>query len=351
MNYRTLGGTGIEVSVICLGTMTWGEQNTEGEAHEQLDFAVAQGVNFIDTAEMYPVPPKEETQGLTETYTGNWMKRRKNRDGLILASKVSGPGMQSYLRGGPELTRDHIERALEGSLRRLATDCIDLYQVHWPARNTNFFGKLGYRHEDEDDDPPTPISETLEALGDIVARGKVRYIGISNETPWGAMAYLAASGRPAAGKPALPRIVSIQNPYSLLNRTFEVGLAEIAHREQCGLLAYSPLGFGVLSGKYLDGARPANARLTLFEGFTRYTGDAGVEATRRYVEIARGAGLDPAQMALGYVNTRSFVTSNIIGATTMEQLKSDIESDRIVLSADVLEAIEQVHEDLPNPCP
>ena len=350
MNYRTLGNTGIEVSVICLGTMTWGEQNTEAEAHEQLDFAVEQGVNFIDTAEMYPVPPREETQGLTETHTGNWLKRHKNRGDLILASKVSGPDMQSYLRGGPELTRDHIERALEGSLQRLGTDCIDLYQVHWPARKTNFFGKLGYQHEDDAGDPPTPISETLEALGDLVAQGKVRHIGISNETPWGAMAYLALSGQ-SGGKPALPRIVSIQNPYSLLNRTFEVGLAEIAHREQCGLLAYSPLGFGVLSGKYLDGAKPANARLTLFEYFTRYTGEAGIEATRRYVEIARGAGLDPAQMALAYVNTRSFLTSNIIGATTMEQLKSNIESARLELSVDVLEAIERVHEDLPNPCP
>ena len=344
MKYRTLGNTGIEVSVICLGTMTWGEQNTEAEAHEQLDFAVAQGINFIDTAEMYPVPPKEETQGLTETFTGSWLKRRKDREKLIIASKVSGPNMQSYLRGGPQLTRDHIERALEASLQRLGTDYIDLYQVHWPSRHTNFFGTLGYRHEE--DKPATPIGETLEALGDLVAQGKVRHIGVSNETPWGTMEYLFA-----AEKHGLPRIVSIQNPYSLLNRTFEVGLAEIAHREQCGLLAYSPLGFGVLSGKYLGDKKPANARLTLFEYFTRYSNEAGIEATRRYVEIARRANLDPAQMALAYVNTRSFLTSNIVGATTMEQLKSNVASSRLELSDDLLAAIEQVHEDIPNPCP
>ena len=344
MEYRTLGDTGVEVSVICLGTMTWGEQNTEAEAHEQLDYAVAHGVNFIDTAEMYPVPPRRETQGVTETHIGGWLKRRTDRERLVIASKVSGPGMQDYLRGGPRLTRDHVERAVEASLERLATDYIDLYQVHWPARRTNFFGKLGYAHENDDD--ATPIAETLEALGDLVAQGRVRHVGISNETPWGAMAWL----REAAAR-GLPRIVGIQNPYGLLNRTFEIGLAEIAHRERCGLLAYSPLGFGVLSGKYLDGARPSGARLTLFDYFTRYTGERGVAATRRYVEIARQAGLDPAQMALAYVNTRSFVTSNIIGATTMEQLRCNIESAGVAPSEDVLAAIERVHEEIPNPCP
>ena len=344
MEYRTLGDTGVEVSVICLGTMTWGEQNTEAEAHEQLDYAVAHGVNFIDAAEMYPVPPRRETQGLTEAYIGSWLKRRSDRERLIIASKVSGPGMQDYLRGGPQLTRDHVERAVEASLARLGADYIDLYQVHWPARRTNFFGDLGYKHQDDDD--ATPIAQTLAALGDLVARGKVRHVGVSNETPWGVMAWL----REAAAQ-GLPRVVSIQNPYGLLNRTFEVGLAEIAHRERCGLLAYSPLGFGMLSGKYLDGKRPPGARLTLFDYFTRYTGERGVAATRRYVEIAREAGLDPAQMALAYVNTRSFLTSNIIGATTIGQLRDNIKSQAVTLSEDVLAAIEQVHEEIPNPCP
>lgn len=343
MKYRPLSDTDIKVSVICLGSMTWGEQNTEREAHHQLEFAIEQGVNFIDLAEMYPVPPKAETQGLTESYCGSWLSKRSDRDRLVIASKVSGPGMQSYLRGGPQLTRTHIEKALNESLRRLATDYIDLYQVHWPARHTNFFGALGYRHQE---DTATPIAETLEALADLVKTGKVRHIGISNETPWGTMAYLDLATRHR-----WPRIVSIQNPYSLLNRTFEIGLAEIAHREQVGLLAYSPLGFGVLSGKYLADKSPTKARLTLFNQFDRYSNKLGIVATKRYVDIAQQAGLDPAQMALAYVNTRSFVTSNIIGATTLEQLEMNINSVDIELPETVLEAIEQTHVEIPNPCP
>lgn len=344
MEYRQLGDTDVDVSVICLGTMTFGEQNTEEEAHEQLDYAVGQGVNFIDTAEMYAVPPRKETQGLTERHVGTWLAQRGNREDIVIATKVSGPGMQEYLRGGPQLTRKHIDRAANDSLRRLQTDYIDLYQVHWPARATNYFGELGYVHEDDDD--ATPIEETLEALARLVEQGKVRYLGVSNETPWGVMEYLAL-----AGERGWPRIVSVQNPYSLLNRTFEVGLAEIAHREQTGLLAYSPLGFGVLSGKYLRGRQPSGARLTLFEFFQRYTGELGVKATRRYVEIAKEAGLDPATMALAYVNSRSFLTSNIIGATTMEQLRTNVASVDLELNDDVIEAIEAVHAEIPNPCP
>ncbi len=344
MEYRQLGDTDVDVSVICLGTMTFGEQNTEDEAHEQLDYAIDQGVNFIDTAEMYAVPPREETQGLTERYIGTWLAQRKDREDLVIATKVSGPGMQAYLRGGPQLTRKHVNRAVNASLRRLRTDYIDLYQVHWPSRSTNYFGELGYVHEENDD--ATPVEETLEALARLVEQGKVRYLGVSNETPWGVMKYLAL-----AEEYGWPRIVGVQNPYSLLNRTFEVGLAEIAHREQTGLLAYSPLGFGVLSGKYLRGRKPPDARLTLFEFFQRYTGELGVKATRRYVAIAKEAGLDPAAMALAYVNSRSFLTANIIGATTMAQLRTNVASIDLELSDDVVEAIEAVHAEIPNPCP
>jgi len=223
MEYRQLSDTPVKVSVICLGTMTWGEQNTEQEAHQQLDFAVERGVNFIDLAEMYPGPPREDTQGLTEHYFGSWLANYSAREDLIIATKVSGPGMASYLRGGPQLTAEHITQAVEDSLRRIGSDYIDLYQVHWPARKTNFFGQLGYQHEEEDSS--TPIDETLEVLQNLVQAGKVRYIGISNETPWGTMTYLELTQQHNR-----PRIVSIQNPYSLLNRTFEVGLAEIAHR-------------------------------------------------------------------------------------------------------------------------
>ena len=344
MEYRQLGDSGVDVSVICLGTMTYGEQNTEAEAHAQLDYALGQGVNFIDTAEMYAIPPRAETQGLTERYIGTWLARRGRREDVVIATKVSGPGMQPYLRGGPRLTRAHVNRAVNASLRRLKTDYIDLYQVHWPARSTNYFGELGYVHEE--DSAATPIGKTLEALAQLVEQGKVRYIGVSNETPWGVMEYLRL-----AAEHDWPRIVSVQNPYSLLNRTFEVGLAEVAHREQVGLLAYSPLGFGVLSGKYLRGRKPAGARLTRFEFFERYTGALGVKATRRYVGIAREAGLDPAMMALAYVNSRRFLTSNIIGATTMEQLRTNVASIDLELSDEVLAAIEKVHAEIPNPCP
>lgn len=344
MQYRQLGHTDIRVSLICLGTMTWGRQNTLKEAHQQLDYAVAQGVNFIDTAEMYPVPHTPETQGLTETHLGKWLARRNNRDRLIIATKVMGPGMTDDLHNGPWLARDHIFQAAENSLRRLQTSYIDLYQVHWPARRSNFFGKLGYVHANDKD--AASIADTLSALADLVETGKVRYIGVSNETPWGVMDYLRL-----AEQYSQPRIVSIQNPYNLLNRVFEIGLAEISHREKVGLLAYSPLGFGVLSGKYLNDQKPPDARLTLYPQFKRYTSAAAIRMTAEYVRIAESAGLEPAMMALAYVNTRSFLTANIIGATTMEQLENNIASIDVALSDDVLAAIEEQHQAMPNPCP
>jgi len=346
MDYRQLGRTDLEVSAVCLGTMTFGEQNTQAQAHQQLDRALDAGINFIDTAEIYPVPPKAETQGRTEAYIGSWLSRRRCRDRLIIASKVAGPGdWVSYLRPGRvQLDRRNIETAVNQSLRRLRTDYIDLYQVHWPDRDTNFFGRLGYSHPAED--PSVPIAETLEVLGDQVRAGKLRCIGISNETPWGAMQYLCLAERTG-----LPRMVSIQNPYNLLNRSFEIGLAEIAHREDLGLLAYSPLAFGVLSGKYLGGQPPLEARLSLFERFSRYSNPQGLSATQAYCQLATHHGLDPAQMALAFVAGRPFVTSCIIGATTLEQLTTDLEGAQMQLSREVLQAIEEIHTRQPNPCP
>lgn len=343
MQTRPLGRTGMEVSRLCLGTMTFGEQNSEAEAHEQLDRAVAFGINFIDTAEMYPVPPKAETQGLTERYVGSWLKQRRERDDVIIATKAAGPGLD-HIRGGPRLTREHLFKAVDASLDRLQTDYIDLYQLHWPDRSTNFFGKLGYTHNEEED--ATPLEETLSALKELVDAGKIRAIGLSNDTPWGTMRALQL-----ADQLDVPRVASIQNPYNLLNRSFEVGLAEIAHREDVGLLAYSPLGFGVLSGKYLNGAQPPTGRLTLFERFKRYTSPEAEAATKAYVSLARDYGLDPAQMALAFVNSRSFLTSNIIGATTMEQLESNLASESLKLDDDLLEAIDDIHRRMPNPCP
>ncbi|MBC7184938.1 MAG: aldo/keto reductase, partial [Marinobacter sp.] len=276
---------------------------------------------------------------------GNWLARRGKRDDLVIASKVAGPGNGlSYLRNGPRLTRDHIVEACDASLKRLQTDYIDLYQVHWPDRSTNFFGKLGFEHDP--DERFTPIEETLEALDGLVKAGKIRHIGLSNETPWGTMEYLRL-----AGEKGWPRVASIQNPYNLLNRSFEVGMAEIAHREQAGLLAYSPLAFGMLSGKYLGGKWPEKARMTLYERFSRYTNSRGMEATRAYVELARQHGLSPVQMALAYVNSRSFVTSNIIGATSMEQLRENIGSARITISPELQQAIEEIHQEFTYPCP
>ena len=346
MEYNKLGQTDIEVSRICLGTMTWGEQNTEKEAHEQLDYAIESGINFIDVAEMYPVPPREETYGLTESYIGNWLSKRKDRDKIILASKVAAKAeWLPYIRGGQiKLDKKNIVQALEDSLRRLKTDYIDLYQMHWPDRDTNFFGKLAYYHAPEKDG--IPIAETLAVLDELVKQGKIRAIGISNETPWGCAEYLRISR-----EKELPRIFSIQNPYNLLNRTFEIGISEFSHREQVRLLAYSPLAFGALSGKYLNNQKPEGARLTLFERFNRYLNPQATKATEAYVNLAKKNDLDPSQMALSYVSSRPFLTSNIIGATSMEQLKMDIESINIELSDDVIKDIESIHEKIPNPAP
>lgn len=348
MQYRKLGKTDLDVSAICLGTMTWGEQNTLDEALEQMDYAVAEGVNFFDTAEMYPVPPKAETQGATETCVGEWFARRGQRDKVILATKASGrsdaTGDWKHLRGGPRLSREHINQAVRDSLTRLQTDYIDLYQVHWPERTTNFFGQLGYKHREQDD--LVAIEETLGALSDLVKEGLVRHIGVSNETPWGVSEYLRG-----AREQSLERIVSIQNPYNLLNRSFEVGLAEMAIRENIGLLAYSPLAMAMLSGKYMNGQKPEGARLTVYNRFQRYSSKQAVSASEAYVNLACEHGLDPASMALAYVNSRPFVTSNIIGATKMEQLKTNIASINVELSEEVEKGIDTIHARFSNPAP
>ncbi|MBD8680958.1 NADP(H)-dependent aldo-keto reductase [Pseudomonas sp. CFBP 13719] len=346
MHYRQLGRTDLNVSALCLGTMTWGEQNTEEQGFAQIERAKAAGINFIDTAEMYPVPPRPETYAATERVIGNWFKRQGDRSDWILASKIAGPGNGiSHIRDGQlKFNREHIVAALDASLQRLQTDWIDLYQLHWPERSTNFFGKLGYQHTQDQLD--TPLQETLQVLDEQVKAGKIRHVGLSNETPWGTMKFLGL-----ADSGTLPRPVSIQNPYNLLNRTFEVGLAEVAIREQCGLLAYSPLAFGMLSGKFENGARPAGSRLALFSRFTRYANEQAVAATTRYVELAREHGLDPAQMALAFVTAQPFVTSNIIGATSLEQLDSNLASIDLVLSEDVLAGIEAIHKAQPNPAP
>lgn len=344
MEYRRLGRSDLEVSRICLGTMTWGEQNSEADAHEQMDYARERNINFFDAAEMYPVPPRPETYGRTEEYIGSWFAKTGRREEVILATKVFGRSDRKDVRGGPRLSREQIKQAAEASLKRLQTDYIDLYQLHWPDRSTNTFGKLGYSVVDEED--VVTIEETLRACDELVREGKVRRIGVSNETAWGVSEYLRLSR-----EEGLARIDSIQNPYNLLNRSFEVGLAEMAYREDVGLLAYSPLAMGTLSGKYAGGAKPEGARLTLFDRFQRYSTENGKAAVDEYVQVARDHGLDPAQMALSYINDRPFLTSNIIGATTMAQLKSNIDSHELVLSAAVLADIEAVHRRYPYPCP
>ncbi|MGF6920752.1 NADP(H)-dependent aldo-keto reductase [Paraburkholderia sp. 40] len=350
MEYRRLGDSDVQVSLIGLGTMTWGEQNTEQEAHAQIDYALDHGVNLIDTAEMYPVPPRAETQGSTERYIGTWLAQHKSaREKIVLATKIAGPARQPHnprhIRGeGNQFDRKNLTEALNDSLERLQTDYVDLYQLHWPDRSTMTFGRPSYPWVD--DAYTVPIEETLTVLAEFVKAGKVRQIGVSNETPWGVAQFLRAAERLG-----LPRIVSIQNPYSLLNRTYEVGLSEYAHRDNIGLLAYSPLAFGWLSGKYEGGARPAGARITLFERFQRYSKPQAVQATTRYVELAKRHGMTPAQFALAFVNSRPFVTSNLIGATSLEQLKENIASADVKLSPEVLAEIDRLHELQPNPAP
>lgn len=344
MEMRQLGNTDIKVSSICLGTMTWGVQNNQDEAHAQLDYAFERGINFIDTAEMYPVPPSKETYAQTEEIIGRWQTLHGKRDQIVLATKVSGPGFD-YIRDGElKLNRRHMKEAIEGSLKRLQTDYIDLYQLHWPERSTNYFGQRGYVHQKEQDF--TPFLERLETMQELVKEGKVKHFGLSNETPWGVMQYLTL-----AREHNLPRVVSIQNPYNLLNRTFEVGLSEMAIREKVGLLAYSPLAFGALSGKYLNGQKPEKARLTLFDRFTRYTNPQATKATEMYCDLAKDLKVTPTTLALAYVTSRDFVTSNIIGATTMDQLKENIDSQQLEITQDIVMRVNEIQDLIPNPSP
>ncbi|WP_188259865.1 NADP(H)-dependent aldo-keto reductase [Azospirillum tabaci] len=347
MQYRPLGRTGLSVSAIGLGTMTWGRQNSEAEGHAQMDYALGEGVNFWDTAEMYAIPPTADTYGRTEEVIGSWFKATGKRDQVILASKVVGAtdGGFAWVRNGEaKLDRANIFAAVEASLRRLQTDYIDLYQLHWPDRSTNRFGARNYVHRPEKDG--TPIEETLAALDELVKSGKVRHIGVSNESPWGVMQFLKL-----AEDKGLPRIASIQNAYNLLNRTFEQGLAEVSLREDVGLLAYSPLAAGTLSGKYLDGAVPAGTRRALDHRKSRYATVNADVATKEYLDVARRHGLSPTQMAIAFTLRQPFVASSLIGATTLEDLKSNIAAVDLTLSDEVLKDIEAVNARYPDPCP
>jgi len=346
MNFRKLGNTDLKVSTICLGTMTWGEQNNQKEAFEQMDYAISQGINFFDTAEMYAVPSTEKTFGKTETIIGNWFKERNNRKKVILATKISGPGLSWIRGGGLQYTKENISSALLGSLERLQTDYIDLYQLHWPERNTNYFGKLGYKHKTEEREW-NDCESILRTLKQFVDEGKIHYIGLSNESAWGLSKFLELSR-----SQNLPRVMSVQNPYNLLNRTYEVGLAEISIREQSGLLAYSPLASGVLSGKYRNNQKPKGSRLQLFgDYFPRYAGKSSNLAVEEYFKVAKKHKISLAQLSLAFVNQQSFVTSNIIGATTMKQLEENIGSVNIKLSTEIIDEINSVHKNNSNPAP
>jgi len=344
MEYRQLGSSDLKVSALCLGTMTFGEQNTEADAHEQLDYAVSRGVNFIDTAEMYPVPPRAETAHRTETYVGTWL-RNQTRDKLIIATKIAGPSRGfGWIRNGPKINREHINAAIDASLKRLQTDYVDLYQIHWPDRYVPMFGGSSYDASQEHD--TTPIAEQLQALAELVKAGKVRHIGLSNETPWGVMEFIRI-----AETMELPKIITVQNAYHLMNRSFESGLAEVCRHTDVGLLAYSPLAFGHLTGKYLADPK-TKGRITLHPNFgQRYAKVNVPAASAEYVRIAREAGLSPATMALAFARTRWFTGSVILGATNMGQLKENLDSAEVVLSAEVLEKINAVHRAYPNPAP
>ena len=346
MNYKKLGNTDLDVSTICLGTMTWGEQNSEKEGFEQMDFALSQGVNFWDTAEIYSIPMREETYGETEKIIGNWFQKTKKRNDVVLATKVCGNTSNKYIRGGGNsFGKKKITEALDESLRRLKTDYIDLYQLHWPERNTNFFGDYGYEH-DENDKDWTPFEEILESLKKFIEQGKIRYVGLSNETAWGLSKFLELSKMKG-----LPKMMSVQNPYNLLNRTYEVGLAEISIREQSGLLAYSPLAFGYLTGKYRNNKLPTKSRMQLFKNFNRYKNENGQKAIDEYYKISKKYNLDFTQMSLKFCEIQHFTTSVIIGATTMEQLKTNIESVNVNLNSDIINDINKIQQKYPNPCP
>jgi len=345
MKYTTLPGTDIKVSKICLGTMTFGNQNTEPEGFDQMDLALEKGVNFFDTAELYPVPANAKTQGETERIMGNWFHKTGNRSKIILATKAAGPGAYTtHIRDNISFNKKNITEALDNSLKRLQTDYVDLYQLHWPERMTNFFGQRGYFHNPKDPWVEN-FEEALETLDELIKAGKIRQIGISNEAPWGLMRYLELS------KKGLPKTITIQNPYSLLTRVFEIGNSEICLRENVGLLAYSPLGFGRLTGKYRGGHNLDKARLTVFPNMARYNSDQSIEATERYYQIAQNHGISLTQMALAFVNQQPFLTSNIIGATNLDQLQENIGSIELSLSKELLKEIEAVHSQIPNPAP
>jgi aryl-alcohol dehydrogenase-like predicted oxidoreductase len=345
MKYTTLGTTDLKVSKICLGTMTFGQQNTEKEGHEQLDYALSQGVNFIDTAEMYAVPPSKETQGATERIIGTWLKNRNDRDQIILATKITGPSAMTYIRNPLTFDAASIHSAINGSLQRLQTDYVDIYQLHWPERKVNSFGIRDYP-ADANDAWEDNFLEVLETMQSLIKAGKIRHFAVSNETAWGVMRFIQLSE-----KYNLPRPVSIQNPFSLLNRTFEVNLSEVAMREKVGLLSYSPLGFGILTGKYHNGTPPENARVTRFPQYKRYSSPQSFEAARQYLEIARKYGVSPTHLALAFINSRPFLTANIVGATTLTQLKENISSVDVVLTPEILAEINAIHAAIPNPAP
>ena len=346
MNYKKLGSTDVDVSTICLGTMTWGEQNSKADGFEQMDYAIDNGVNFWDTAEIYAIPMREETYGETENIIGEWFKKSKKRDKVILATKVSGPTSKEYIRGGGcSYDKKSMSEALEKSLKRMQTDYIDLYQLHWPERNTNFFGKQGYEH-DSNEKNWIAFEEILENLKKFVDEGKIRYVGLSNETAWGLAKCLELSKLKN-----LPKMMAVQNPYNLLNRTYEVGLAEISVREQSGLLAYSPLAFGYLTGKYRNNNMPKGSRIDLFKDFTRYNNENSIKAIEEYYKISQKFNLDFAQMSIKFCEIQPFVTSVIIGATTMQQLKTNVESVNVKLNNEIINEINEIQKKYPNPCP
>ncbi|OUX53144.1 MAG: aldo/keto reductase [Pelagibacteraceae bacterium TMED287] len=345
MKFKKLGNTDLDVSLICLGTMTWGTQNTEKEAFEQMDYATKQGINFFDTAELYSVPPTKDSYGKTEIMIGNWFEKRKNREKIILASKVAGPGLDWIRGGGNNFSEKKIGKAIDDSLKRLKTDYIDLYQLHWPERSTNCFGRREYKVNDNEGEWNN-FENVLQALEKFIKSGKIRYIGMSNETPYGLSKYLEISKNKN-----LPRMMSVQNPYSLVNRTYEIGMSEISIREKCGLLVYYPLASGALSGKYRNGQMPKDARMTLFKGWERMINPLAMKAYDEYYKLSKEYNMTMVQLAQAFVNSRPFVTSNIIGATTMDQLRENIDSIKIELTEEIIEKINSIHNNNPNPAP
>ena len=345
MKFKKLGNTDLDVSLICLGTMTWGTQNNEKDAFEQMDYSISKGVNFFDTAEIYSVPPTSDSYGKTEVMIGNWFEKRKNRDKIILASKVAGPGCDWIRGGGNNFDEKKIGEAIDGSLKRLKTDYIDLYQLHWPERSTNFFGRRDYSYNNKESDWNS-FEDILDALSKYIKSGKIRYIGMSNETPYGLSRYLEISKNKGA-----PKMMSVQNPYSLVNRTYEIGMAEISIRQKCGLLVYYPLAAGALSGKYRNGKMPKNSRMALFKGWERHLNPLAMRAYDEYYKLAKDFNLTMVQLAQSFVNSRPFVTSNIIGATTMEQLKENIDSVNIDFTDEMMERVNKIHNENPNPSP